>query len=122
MSAAATPQVVEYSFDDSACQHKIVIEFNCDVSASLTASDLIVVNTTTRQWMPPDAVAVQYDASTNIATFTFPGMDDGRLNDGAYRVGLDADAVTGPGGAPMSESFEARFTRLTGDLNRDGAV
>ena len=72
--------------------------------------------------MPPNA---------NTATFTFPGLPNGRLADGAWRATLASADVADPigrhltntaGGGSAGDGWRFGFVRLTADTNRDGRV
>ncbi len=94
----------------------LTFAFDEDVSASLSAADLIV------QTLPAgDAVGVTgftYDAATNLASF----MLSKSLPDGNYRATLSAAGVTDAAGNPLSADFTFDFFVLAGDANHDRIV
>jgi hypothetical protein len=96
--------------------------FFSDVSPSLNADDLTIVNVDTGQAIDPAAMAVTFETGTNNATFTFPGLPDERLPEGHYRATLLADAVTDPGGTPLAQDEVFDFYYMLGDANQDGRV
>jgi glucose/arabinose dehydrogenase len=103
---------------------RLRIAFNEYVGDSLTPSDLVLVNQTTGQTVPTANISLQYDASTNVATFSFPGFADanGVLPDGNYHATIAASAVTDVSGNALSSDMSLDFFALTGDLNRDRHV
>jgi ELWxxDGT repeat protein len=102
--------------------HSITMTFGDDVSTSVSASDLLVVNTNTGQPIDPAAMAVAFNAATKVATFTFPGLPGGLLPDGNYGATLPADSVTDPYGNPMGQDETLDFWYLAADPNRDGRL
>jgi hypothetical protein len=77
----------------------------------------------------PASIAVTFDAASNTATFTFPGLPGGVLPAGRYRVTLVAAGVTaggvaldGNGDGTPGDDYVFDFFTLPGDANRDGVV
>src|ERR1019366_2101653 len=83
----------------------IVVYFTEDVSQSLTGYSLTLNNLSTAQLIPGNAIAVAWDAGTNSATFSFPGV----LPDGIYQAILAASAVSDLAGNPTQSSSEIDF-------------
>ncbi len=96
--------------------------FSRDVSASLSTSDLVLLNLTNNTTVDPAAMALAYDATTNTATFTFPGLPGEYLADGNYRALISRNAVTDPSGNPLAGDVVFDFFFLQGDANRDRRV
>jgi hypothetical protein len=95
---------------------QIALEFDENISASLSAGDLLVQNLTTSQSI---AVAnFTYDTNTNLATAQFGQL----LPDGNYRVTLPAGSVQDPGGNMLALDYTFDFFVLAGDANRDRKV
>jgi hypothetical protein len=105
-----------------AAPQRLELNFSADVQASLSVSDLQLVNLTTNQPIPSDRLALAYDAQTNRATFTFPGYQYGALPDGHYRATLPAGSVSDPQGNTLDIAAVTEFTFLNGDANRDRQV
>jgi len=60
------------------------VQFSENVSGLLSAASLELTNLTTGATIPTANVAVEYDAGSNTAHFTFPGYSNGALPDGNY--------------------------------------
>src|SRR5437762_389999 len=103
---------------------RLRVSFNEYVGDSLTNTDLTLVNQTTTQTVPPANISLQYDASTNTASFSFPGYADagGVLPDGNYHATIAAAAVTDVSGNALSSPLSFDFFVLGGDANRDRTV
>jgi hypothetical protein len=82
------PMVVSSSFQNSPAP-SVVIQFSEDVDASLTESDLSVVNTTTSATLLPADYTLSYVAATHTATFTFTAP----LTNGHHTATLVASGV-----------------------------
>jgi Dockerin type I domain len=102
--------------------HRLRLTFTQDVSASLSAADVVLEQKVGVDWLPVPGAVTQpsYDVQTNTATFAF--TQAGLLSNGNYRTRLQAAGVTNPGGVPMAAAGEFPFFVLAGDLNRDRAV
>ncbi|MSU63753.1 MAG: hypothetical protein EXS31_15355 [Pedosphaera sp.] len=101
--------------------HTIVIVFNRDVGASLSARDFSLVSTANAS-VSPEALALAWNRDTNTATLTFPGLDEKKLGDGTWNLVLQAASVTDVSGNSMEREFQSQFTVLTGDVNGDARV
>jgi hypothetical protein len=111
------PQIVGTSFLFDTAPQKLTYTFSEDVSASLSAADLYISDTTT--YMSYSPTALSYDRLTNTATFSFGAA----LPKGAYRAVLFPDGVTDPAGnALVAANNVYSFFFLPGDANHDGAV
>jgi hypothetical protein len=90
---------------------KMTFYFNTDISQSLSESDLQITDSVTKQKVDSWKIHLDYDTNTNIATFTFPGAQNGQLSVGMYEirlasrdildsrnVALDGDYTGAPGG------------------------
>ena len=89
---------------------------------SLSTSDLVLTNLTTGMTVDPADLTLQYDAATNVATFTATGLDGGLLSDGNYRATLPAGSVNDGLGHTLEADFIFDFFVLAGDANRDRQV
>ena len=104
------PQRIEFTFDQ-------------DVSASLSASDLVVMNLTTGATIPTNQIVRSWNAATKTATFTFPTLSNGgSLPDGSYRATLPAAGVSNTAGTTIAVDYAQDFFFLSGDANHDGRV
>jgi hypothetical protein len=127
------PRVNSANFD-FATTHAVSIAFSENVSATLTTADVQVVNLTTNTTIATAAMALAYNAITNTATVTFPGITTnghaGILPDGNYRVTLLAAGITngngvaldGDGNGTGGDNFTFDFFVWAGDANHDRTV
>jgi hypothetical protein len=102
--------------------HRLSFSFSESVIGSLTTSDLVLQNTTTGQFISAGNMAIEWDAVTNAATFTFPGYVNGILPDGEYTATLLSAGVTDPPGQSLVSGAVVNFFVLAGDANRDMRV
>jgi hypothetical protein len=110
--------------------HSATVTFNDDVSGSISAADLVLHNNTTNTTIDAAAQLVSYDAGTNTATFTFPGLADALLPDGDYTATIVAAGVTDAAGNPLDGNddgviggdYAFNFFFLQGDATRDRTV
>lgn len=109
--------------------NQLTFQFSKNVQASLATSDLQLTNLTTGQPVAPASISLSYNATSNIAKFTFPGLANGRLATGRYRAvllasGIDASGVhlDGNGDGTPNDNYTFDFIHLPGDLNGDGKV
>jgi hypothetical protein len=109
------PAVTEASFDVRSGRQKMVYRFSEDVSASLSADDLIVAAVPGGAAFAPSGYA--YDPATNTATFTFADLPNGN-----YRATLAAAGVSDAAGATLVSNNVLNFFILIGDINSDRAV
>ncbi len=68
--------------------------FSEDVSATIDASDLVLLAEDGSRAVDPSLVTVTYNAKKNIATWTFTGLPEGSLPKGNYRVVLSSGGIT----------------------------
>ena len=116
------PTVLTSAFNYNAARPSITFRFSENVSASLSASDLTLTNLTSGSTVPGGALLLEYASATNVATFTFPGLSSGILEDGYYRATLAAGSVSDPSGNALAADVNLSFFSLAGDANHDGAV
>jgi hypothetical protein len=106
--------------------NRISFVFSTDVSASLNASDLVLLNLTTGQTLPAASFTLSYDSATNTATWTSSSM----LPDGNYKATLLAAGINdatvrkldGNGDGQGGDNYTLNFFMLAGDANRDRTV
>jgi phosphoheptose isomerase len=115
--AEAPPAVVASAFRFATAPHELRFTFDRDVSAELGADDLVLQNLTTGQTIPEADLALTYDPSANVATFTYAGgANAGVLPDGRYRATLLAAGIA------MSADHVFAFHFVQGDADNDGIV
>lgn len=113
----AHPAVTGVVFDYQTLPHRLIVSFDQNVRASLTADDPQVDQVTTAD-ADPQAVSMSYDIALNKATFVFAG----ELPDGNYVMTLAAEDVANANGThPLVDSVFSFFV-LTGDVNHSRAV
>ena len=97
------------------------VQFSEDVSGLISPAWLELTNLTTNQTIPAGNIAVDYDAATNTARFTFPGYADGILPDGNYSGSILA-GLPDFFGNPLPADHVFDFFFLNGDANHDAVV
>jgi hypothetical protein len=117
----------ESDLDYSARSHTLVIQFDQNVSTSLTADDLRLEAVSAVDPTPgaPDVpihTYLAYDTLTNTATFTFEPSLTPRLADGNYRATISKQDVTNTGGKELEywpnatpTAIRTIWTTTTGD-------
>ena len=113
------PSIVGSNFQYAAPE-QLQLKFNVNVSASLTASDLQLVNQTTGQTIDPSNIGVSYDTSSNTATFSFPGFANGLLPVGNYQMSIASGNVVNSAGTPLATNFNVVIVQLVGDWDLNG--
>jgi len=93
----------------------ISMSFDQDVSASLTASDLLVHNITTNTDISTGVLS--YDHATNVATWTFSALTNGN-----YHASLAAGSVSNSSLNLLTAATSLDFFWLNGDTNHDRSV
>lgn len=116
------PVVVETAFEFNGPTQRIRIRFSESVAASLSLADFAVKRMTALENIPTSAMALTYNAATNDAYITFPGLPNGALPDGNYRSRVYAAGVTDVQGDTLAGDGVVDFFALNGDANRDRAV
>jgi RHS repeat-associated protein len=117
----SAPHVIDTAFAYDTLPHRVSFQFDQDVSASLSTSDLYVHR------YGFDAVryassyfSLSYDHATNVATFTRTGT--GKMATGYdYSATLYADDVTNAAGEPLAATSSFDFFYMSGDANHDRA-
>ncbi len=124
LEPGAPLEVAGHAVCDGDAQRTIVrsvaLSFSDDVSASLDAADLVLVNTSTGQTVNPVYMAIFWEPATNTATWLFPGLG-GSLTDGLYTATLPAGSVQSAASL-LSEDYVFTLHRLAGDADGDGTV
>jgi hypothetical protein len=108
-----------FAYDTS---HRLGYIFSEDVGPALATDDLLLANLTTSTTIDPADMSVAYDALSNLATITFPGLPNALLPDGNYRATIPAADVTDIAGNALPADHVLNFFYLTADANHDAAV
>jgi hypothetical protein len=116
------PSIVSQDFFYDVPQQTLDVVFSEDVSASLSNYSLSLTNLTTAETIAPANIALNYDAGTNTAHFTFPGYANGVLPDGNYQAVFSAGTYADAFGNVAVADSTADFFFLTADANHDGSV
>jgi mannan endo-1,4-beta-mannosidase len=116
-SEAIRPSVVGSSFDYSHSPNKLVLTFDEDVSASLSAQSVTVVPVGGGPALVLSSPT--YDFSSNTARFTFASAVP---PDGQYQAYVDTQSVTDAAGNSVLLDHRLDFFSLAGDINHDAAV
>lgn len=116
------PTVVSSSFEFNVPSPRVHITFSENVSASLDAGDLLLQNHTKLTRVSVSATALSYNAATNTATFTFPGLPNGALTDGNWRARFLGNGITNAAGSVLAADHVLDFFQYAGDINRDRLV
>jgi len=115
-----SPKVRAIVFGDGLVQRSQVssftLQFNRDVSATLDATKVTLRSAGTV--IEPSSMALAWDAGSNTAKLTFPGLAEERLPEGQYTLTLAAD-VKDVSGTPLGQ-FSHQFSVLFGDATGDG--
>lgn len=112
--AASTP-AFEFEVD-----HALRIGFSENIADTLVPADIALINLTTGVSVPSSSISVGGPELLD-RTIRFPGLPNGRLPDGRYRLSLAHGAATDiAGNASPPLSFEFMF--LAGDGDGDGTV
>ncbi|MFT3787847.1 MAG: Calx-beta domain-containing protein [Tepidisphaeraceae bacterium] len=98
----------------------VQVTFTKDVSASLSASDFVLTNTTTSTVIPSASLSVTGGANT--ATITYTGAAAGLLPNGAYELQILPAGITDTVGNPLGAGLTFNFNFLNGDTQQDGKV
>ncbi|HEY7116210.1 MAG TPA: peptidylprolyl isomerase [Tepidisphaeraceae bacterium] len=106
-------------FNPLVAPHQLVFRFSEDVSASLSAGDVALLNTTTNT--PYESIAPLPMGAAFSYGFPFD-VTGGVLPDGNYHATLAAGNVTDRAGNPLAAGATADFFVLAGDANHDRHV
>ena len=115
-------RVTQSSFSYATAPHALVFRFDANVADSLTIDDFVVRNLTTGADVPRDAMHLAYDAGTDAATITFPGLPGGLVPDARLRATISAAGVISSTGNALDEDHVLDFFFLGGDANHDARV
>ena len=124
------PKVAPPTFNYQLGAQSLVVPFNEDVGVGLTKGALTLTDLGTNLPVDLSNISMAYDSLSHVATFTFPGLANGRLPDGNYRAVLSASAVKdlagnlldGNGDGTGGDNFTFDFFALAGDANHDRSI
>jgi hypothetical protein len=122
IAIGTVPSASGGAYLSNAVSPRVQISFNTDIGPSLSPVDLILQNTSTGMTIPSSDVALQYDTTTNTATFTFPGYSKGILPDGNYEATLPAGSIETADGATSIAPYSFNVFVLSADANHDRYV
>ena len=103
------PTVAASSFDFDTAPHALQLHVPRQRLRHLSTADLTLMNLTTNTPVPAASITLDYNTTTNVATFTFPGFTDGIVPDARYRETLLASGITDAAGNPMSIDLRLRL-------------
>lgn len=99
------------------------IQFDEDVSYSITKDDYTLKNLDTGAIIPTSNFQVLWSPTINASIVYFPGFAGGQLPDGNYRMTLHKNGVyTWPDGKQLANDVVIDFASLNGDTNGDRQV
>lgn len=107
------------SLDVAVSPHRLSIDFNGNVSASLDNADFVVYRTDDGTEIPSTDFVVSFNPAANRATLTYAF---GRLPDGRYAVEIKSSGVSVPSGQALFEPASFGFAFYAGDFNGDLSV
>jgi hypothetical protein len=105
----------------AANRQSLDVRFSEDVSGLLDTSWLVLNNLTTGGAIQQTSMAVTYNAGTNTARFTFPGLPNGVLPDGNYS-GRVLAGLPDSFGNGLAADATFSFFFLMADANHDRSV
>lgn len=124
------PQILSSTFNYPLSAQSLVVHFNEDVGQGLAKSAITIEDVGSDTALDGDKIGFEYDVASATATFTFPGLAEGRLPDGNYRATLDASMVKdlagnsldGDGDGAGGDDSATDFFVLAGDANHDRSI
>src|SRR5438874_3670226 len=117
--AAPTITSAVFNYDGG---HSFAVTFSANVGASVTNVDLVLYNLTDRTTVPSSKIAVSYNATNNIATFTFPGFSNGILPDANYQATIYSTQVTDAVGTALATDSVTSFFVYTADADHNRTI
>ncbi len=98
------------------------IQFSENVALLKGTASILLTNLTTGAVVPQAFLAMTYDATAQIAHFTFPGYPNGTPPDGNYVGSIPANSTEDLFGNPLATDASFNFFILAGDANHDRHV
>ncbi|MGB8167120.1 MAG: PA14 domain-containing protein, partial [Chthoniobacteraceae bacterium] len=112
--------VTTATFDANA-PHRLLVDFDQSVAATLATSDLQLQTVPGGVVIPAASLALSYDSLLDVATVTFPGQPGAMLAGGQYRLTISAAAVADPAGNTLAANYVFDFT-VPADFDGDGLL
>jgi len=120
------PSVLARSINNGLTQRSRVtivsLQFTENVVPSLTTADILLRKLTTSTTVAGGSMSLSYDALTNSASLTFPGLAGQQLAEGRYELTLLGSGVADALGKSMAVDCKFNFHVLTGDANGDAVT
>ena len=113
------PTVTAANFSVATAQPSVSFSFSEDVAASVSASDLILFNTTTGTQVPSSNLTLSYNGVSNTATFL---INPSALTNGRWVATLPAGSVQDAAGNSLASNYNYNFSFINGDINQDLSV
>lgn len=114
--------MVNNDSDQRSMVNALSFGFSGDVSNSLTVDAISVENLTMGSFIDVANMQLNYDPATNTATWTFPGLVGGTLQDGNFLVTLDSTEVVDSMGNMLNVNLSMNLHRFYGDKDGDRDV
>jgi hypothetical protein len=118
----AAPDVFNAQFAPDGPAMAVQLVFTENIGASLTPSDLQLVNRTTGATIDPGNIVLAYNPSSYVASLTFTGFAHGQLPDGDYRLTLAPGSVADASGNTLAAASTFDFFVFAGDANHDRSI
>ena len=109
-------------FNYSGASQSVQSIFTSDVTASIEADDLTLINTADGSTVPAVNLLVHVDPTTQSVTWTFQNYPGDALPDGAYVATISAAGISDVAGNHSASDIVFGFTFLNGDADHDGVV
>ena len=116
------PTVVSDYFAYDYPPQELRFSFSENVSASLSASDLVLQDLTHGGTVPTAKISVSYDFGSNTAIFKFPGFANGVLPAARYFATINAGSVADQWGNVLAANHTKAFSYIPGDADGNGLV
>jgi Big-like domain-containing protein len=110
------PAVTSADFAYQTAPNKLTLNFSTDVSASLSAADLVLTPQSGGSSIP--VTLLGYDTVSNTATFSIPTP----LPDGNYRASLATGSIEDASHNPLASDYAYDIFVLAGDADHDRDV
>jgi hypothetical protein len=117
-----SPALAAAIFDYSGDNQSVESVFTTDVTGSIQADDLTLVNSVDGSNVPAENLVVHVNPATRSATWTFQNYPGDALPDGAYFARVSAAGISDVAGNHPASDIVFGFTFLNGDANHDGVV
>lgn len=113
------PSITGVTWDFETLPHKLVVNFDRDVSASLNTTDLYLLNSSTGAIRSTSSVT--WDSATQAATWRVGGVT-GMLPNGWWQAVFLPPGITDVSGQPLLAEHHSIRRFVWGDVDHDGLV